>query len=403
MEDNNSVNAKFDNLLYQVRLITESYERIRKISGENFNIFSILKMESKEDATHSSFIAELLNPHGKHGQNDIFLKLFIETIKLEEYDFHTSSAKINCQHYIGKISPDYTTGGIIDILIQDNTEKVIMIENKINHTEGEKQLLRYHNAYPNGELLFLTLNGEASTKSGLTVNQCKPISYREHIITWLEKCKKESASYPILRESITQYINLIKNITNQNTIINMEKDIISTILRDVETLKTWRVLVDNKIHEGVKKQLLVSILLKLQEHFDKNHPDLKIVDKIDVEKKFNLKYSGVLIELENYILKKNNLTFKLNFETNSFCDLIFGLFSKDEKGHLLKDLFVTFRTSGYFVNVKNSPGYPVYAYFEADYRNWYTLTLARIYFQFDDFALSLDNKINQTIELLEKR
>jgi len=181
MKKNNSINTQFHILLDQVRIITESYEREREISGENFNIFSILKMETKEDSTHSKFIAELLNPNGKHGQNDIFLKLFIETVNLANYDFDTSSAKVKCPHYLGKISPDYTTGGIIDILIQDKASKVIMIENKINHNEGKKQLLRYHNTYPNGKLLFLTLKGQKSAQNYLTTNQYKPISYSVHI------------------------------------------------------------------------------------------------------------------------------------------------------------------------------------------------------------------------------
>jgi len=66
---------QFQNLLYQVNAITAKYKKVIDLTGENFNIFRILKVESSEVKTHSAFIAELLNPNGSHGQKDTFLKL----------------------------------------------------------------------------------------------------------------------------------------------------------------------------------------------------------------------------------------------------------------------------------------------------------------------------------------
>lgn len=47
-----------------------------KNKGELFNTFSILKMETAENKTHSNFIAELLNPKGSHLKGSIFLERF---------------------------------------------------------------------------------------------------------------------------------------------------------------------------------------------------------------------------------------------------------------------------------------------------------------------------------------
>ncbi len=66
------------NLLSQVSSIIQQYEKVAELTGENFNVFKILKVETKEVKTHSAFIAELLNPQGSHGQGDVFLKLFVE-------------------------------------------------------------------------------------------------------------------------------------------------------------------------------------------------------------------------------------------------------------------------------------------------------------------------------------
>jgi hypothetical protein len=66
------------NLLSQVGAISKKYEELAKVTGENFNVFRVLKIHSDEVRMHSALLGELLNPQGSHGQNDVFLKLFIE-------------------------------------------------------------------------------------------------------------------------------------------------------------------------------------------------------------------------------------------------------------------------------------------------------------------------------------
>jgi hypothetical protein len=63
-------------LLKEVELLQKHQKEIEIIKGETFNIFSILGVESKENKTHSSFIAELLNPNGSHYMNAVFLEAF---------------------------------------------------------------------------------------------------------------------------------------------------------------------------------------------------------------------------------------------------------------------------------------------------------------------------------------
>ena len=65
------------NILDSTKTIVEHQNILERIKGEKFNVFSILKMESKENDTHSNFIGELLNPQGSHFKGSIFLKLFL--------------------------------------------------------------------------------------------------------------------------------------------------------------------------------------------------------------------------------------------------------------------------------------------------------------------------------------
>ena len=58
------VNEKLNTITNLMRFSAEQVvkaEEISRLKGENFNIFSILGLESAENKTHSAFIAELLN------------------------------------------------------------------------------------------------------------------------------------------------------------------------------------------------------------------------------------------------------------------------------------------------------------------------------------------------------
>ena len=210
------------NLLSNAIIIVKKYDEIAKITGENFNIFSVMRMESDEVKTHSRIIAELLNPKGSHSQGSIFLKLFFAEIKelsrIEDFDFE--NAKVLVEEHIGLINEDYTKGGYIDIVIKDNNNQIV-IENKIYAVDQFGQLLRYKNHYPKRKLLYLTLDCKEpsnESKGNLVLNtdfHC--ISYENNILDWLNKCHKETIEQPMLREMIKQYINLIKKLTNKAT------------------------------------------------------------------------------------------------------------------------------------------------------------------------------------------
>jgi hypothetical protein len=60
------------NVLQQVSLINDKYRQITELTGEGFNIFRILKVETKEVRMHSALISDLLNPNGSHGKADAF-------------------------------------------------------------------------------------------------------------------------------------------------------------------------------------------------------------------------------------------------------------------------------------------------------------------------------------------
>ena len=63
--------VRLESILDEVRVLKAKYDERAEVTGENFNVFSILDRESDEVKTHSAIIAELLNPRGSHSQRTL--------------------------------------------------------------------------------------------------------------------------------------------------------------------------------------------------------------------------------------------------------------------------------------------------------------------------------------------
>ncbi len=220
-------------LLTEVKHVVDTDNKIRKEKfqrGENFNVFNILGLQTNETRTHSAFIAELLSPNGSHGCGSGFLKNFL--IHFADRSFNESeldNADIRIELFIGYKNEEESEGGRIDIAIFIG-KCLFIIENKIYAGDQNKQLLRYENyakqlkergSIKDYKLLYLTLDGHEASKGSTTEKMQSGkdyfiMSYARDIIAWLNDCKAIAVEKPLVRETIIQYINLIKEITNQD-------------------------------------------------------------------------------------------------------------------------------------------------------------------------------------------
>lgn len=194
---------------------------LQRTQGVFFNLFQVLGIETKE-TSHSAFLAELLNPRGSHGQQDRFLRLFIQQLPcLREIQWNTQNAYAKIEEVI----PDNNNYGRMDIVIHCGDDAII-IENKIYAGDQEEQLYRYHeygksNIKGRTILIYLTLDGgeasKSSTNEQLVANvDYFPISYGQEIDAWLTQCEKAVRNLTNLHATITQYHQIINKITNTN-------------------------------------------------------------------------------------------------------------------------------------------------------------------------------------------
>lgn len=258
--------------LQQILIVERNNQEEKWKRGECFNIFQILGVATSEVRLHSAFLAELLNPCASHGMGAKFLSSFLDTVIRREnvlFEFDVDSANVYVEYNVGNISDDYTEGGRIDLLVQDKNKQTIIIENKIYAGDQHCQMFRYNQfakkdlqlADNQLRLLYLTLNGDEPSKDSLNDDDFKyfRISYRDDILSWLECCLSIAALKPMVRETIFQYINNLKNILSIMDTSNNDKFL--DILTSEENAETALAILANagEIHNRIRENFINKI------------------------------------------------------------------------------------------------------------------------------------------------
>jgi len=245
---------KILHLLNKTNLIVNKYNQLLDNTGGRFNVFTIIGVTTEETRLHSAFICELLNPNGTHGLKDKPLKAFIKNCLDDDFNLQTTKAQSKTEYYIGPKTND--SGGKIDIIVKDNSNRAIIIENKINASDQEHQMLRYYNYskhFTSSKLLYLSLDGKKPSEysTGKDNLDYKTISYKYDITNWLTECKQLAVDFPLVREAISHYINLIKQLTNSSFMDEMNSEIVSLIMQSPENIQNAfeveKALIDVKI------------------------------------------------------------------------------------------------------------------------------------------------------------
>lgn len=220
-------------LLNQVATINKKNTEILDATGGRFNIFRICGVNHYEN-THSSILAEFLNPQGSHSLKNQFLDAFLETIGKDFTlkDFDTANATVHTEYV--------TNNGRIDILIKDHKKNAIIIENKIYACDQHEQLKRYDSFakkhFEHYQIYYLTLFGSEASEQSAGDVVYHTISYAETIIQWLDKCIALAVRLPLVRETLIQYSNHIKQLTNQD-MSNKNQEEITILLAKFHDLK----------------------------------------------------------------------------------------------------------------------------------------------------------------------
>jgi hypothetical protein len=241
-------------LLNEGKLLLRKNEWVKQ-ANPSFNVIEVLRNIYDEVNLHSRFICSLIDK-----PNDIAIKLLDELILIMNVKEFDAS---ECQ-----VLREFRN---IDILIKNNS-KAIIIENKIYAEDQPKQLERYYEVlieegYSDSqiEIFYLTLDAKEPSNQSLgklDLDRINLISYEKHIDSWIQKCIEYTAVFPSYRESLVQYLSVVKNLTGKSE-DDLMKEITDEIASSIENMKSAKLISEG--FELVKPKVQLKFWQRLEE------------------------------------------------------------------------------------------------------------------------------------------
>jgi hypothetical protein len=270
---------RLDRISSGLQAIYELDSAHKRLSAPDFNLFRILGLERRE-ATHSAFIAELLNPKGTHGQGIVGLECFFRMLSARYPDLAGVDALNDPGRAIDwEVRTEQPISGDgdlrrLDIVIGSRSRSLlIVIENKIDAGDQPEQLAAYakwlssQSQSGQGSLLFyLTIDGRQSSTAGDANYRC--LSYRDDIRAWLEDLSNRVQA-PHVRAAIDQYLAILPVLVSperrgampdaqlRDAIVSFMRN--PTILRDAWEIAEWLEETRNALVEEFWKDLEAAV------------------------------------------------------------------------------------------------------------------------------------------------
>ena len=179
---------RIQSVLRGFKPLLDGLKERRQQTAPRFNVFDALDVDDDEKR-HTRFMKYLLDPTAWHDQGDTFLRSFLQLLKslkpcaLDYSEASVQGAKVNREFPLDPRS-------IVDIHIRLADGQIVLIENKIDSPEGDRQLARYQKwldfqspgAFPH-RLVFLTPEGR-SPSTALRPEEIICLSYSQ-VAGWI--------------------------------------------------------------------------------------------------------------------------------------------------------------------------------------------------------------------------
>ncbi|ETD22464.1 PDDEXK-like family protein [Helicobacter macacae] len=242
MSENTITQSDFDSFVSRFSDYLAKANESKKRGNNDYNPLLVIRSAKDEAKLHTRILHSFLDTNGAHYQDDLFLRFFLESLQLKGCEYKnllewfddTANARVEKEYYI----TNECDKGFIDLYIYNDTKHIIL-ENKVDSGDGDKQIAKYidnlrENGYENIAVVYLTkmgdkLSDKSHDKWKINGNflECEndkvlyiPISYADEILEkWIGKCQSKSG---------------VGNIANLNYALECYKDIVKIIIDEKE-------------------------------------------------------------------------------------------------------------------------------------------------------------------------
>ena len=236
------------------------YETKTHREGTDISILQIAGKDQSE-VVICRLISFLLNPNEKHGQKEKFLNLFLQTIKEIEEESVISADELKSLQVITEFPANRRR---IDIVIKSN-KRFLPFEVKIWATDQNTQCKDYYDfakdQHPVGakKIFYLTIDGHVPNASSMDKlkdeGHLELLSFRNHILSWLEQCENDKDSYsPILQEYIRELKLAVRKFCGYTENQRMNEEILDEIIVAEKKLKAAKAICS--IEKEIRPELL---------------------------------------------------------------------------------------------------------------------------------------------------
>lgn len=200
----------------------------RRASG--FNVFRYIEPDENK---LSDILADLLNPTGRHGQGDLFLRLLFQQLGLNSDPGHTKGATVRREaptHGIQKYRRR------MDVFIEAGA--LLAIENKIDALEQSDQVkdylshLRHCTKHTSKDRVLIYLTPDGRRPKSIDRGACDEAqacgalrcwSYQVELRKWLEACRKQCKAQRI-KNFLADFMDYIESHLKREPVTNNQEE-----------------------------------------------------------------------------------------------------------------------------------------------------------------------------------
>lgn len=277
-------------------------------NGFDMNVFTLLDREREEQHVHENMLHAILNFKSDKRIAERFVTCLFENMKMPK-EFVKKKWQVEQQYY--------TSFGTMDMFLRTEGKhrKCVIVELKIDASDQKEQLERYwkyvkKSNYEDCRIIYLTLDGRAASEQSIgnvPKNKIYNISFKKHILKWLEQCLYICDEECIESSFIKQYRILINKMVGEN---NMSEKV-RLLIKSSDDLRA-SIEIANSLPR-IKADILYNFLYTINEEIEKKgYMNNRGYEEIEYAKDY---YDGKAVVIEmDYIIKEYSISNNRNLQ-----------------------------------------------------------------------------------------